>query len=299
MSNQATAAAGPRRSTPFWAQLLAVFAAFPAVVFALVATTLITGFIDGVSADRTTHSSEALTSGQVVQVEVGTGGVSVVAGPDGQVSVDDRVTVRAPTRDLARRVLDTYAGSRLERSPEGIRVLVSGPPGGFAVSRSSEVVVHVPAAARVIVNVATGGAQVRGLSGDLDLSTATGGFEVRDLTVSGHVRISARTGGIDIGGATRMAGGTLDLTAESGGINVHLPGNTNARYDLSTATGAIEVRGSDGTKRTASGVGQTLTGTLGDGSGGLIRARASAGGIEVNTSGPPLRIPAGSSTPSS
>ena len=298
MSNQATvAAAGGRSSTPFWVTLIAVFAAIPAILFSILIVIAFTGFIDGVTADRTAHSTAALGAGQAVQIEVDTGGVSVVPGPDGQVAVDDRITVRAPTRDLARRVLDQHMASRIETSPDGVRILVSGLPGGFAISRSTEVVVHVPAAVRLVVNVNTGGALVRGLTGDLDLTTATGGFDVQDITVSGQVRISAGTGGINVAGATRMAGGTLDLTAGSGGINVRLPSNTNARYDLSAATGGVEVRASGGTTRSGGGVGQTLTGVLGNGSGGLIRARTSAGGIELNAEGGALGLPVIVATP--
>jgi hypothetical protein len=281
----ALAAAPVREPIPVWVKLVAVLVALPTLVFSILVTIAVTGLIDGVTADNTSHSSATLAAGQAVQVDVSQSGVSVVAGPDGQVSLDDFTSVRAPTRALAHRALDANA-SRLEQTPTGVHVIVSGSPFGIGISRSArDVVVHVPASAPVKVTVAAGGADISGLSGDLDLAAQTGGFSLRNMTISGQVRASARTGGIAVGRGTRMAGGTLDLTAGSGGIDVQLPADTNARYDLSAGAGGIDVVLPGAIERSAAGSNKSLSGVLGDGSGGQIRAHTATGGVSLQVRG--------------
>jgi hypothetical protein len=282
-----TLAANPTpRPIPFWVKLVAVLVALPTLAFSLLVAIGMTALIDGVTADHSVHVSAPLLAGQVVRIDTRQAHLVLVPGPDGQVSLDDTTSVRAPTRDLARRALDTNP-SHLETSPAGVHVTVAGAPAGFEVSRSSQnVIVHVPAAAKVSVTVTAGGVDVRGLSGDLDMTADTGGFSLYDMTITGNVRVSAGAGGIDVGQGTRMAGGTLDLTARAGGVDVRLPADTSARYDLTAGAGGIDVALPGGVNRSAAGSHKSLSGVIGDGSGGQIRASTSAGGISLQVSGP-------------
>ncbi len=83
----------------------------------------------------------------------------------------------------------------------------------------------------------------------------------------------------------RVAGGTLDLRAEHGAINVSLPGNTSASYALHSGYGAINVSRLDGHDSSGGGRDQTLSGKLGTGSGGSIVAETGAGAINLDARG--------------
>lgn len=270
-------------TTPFWVAALAVLIAIPTVLFSLAAAIGVTGYVDGVTADHDYHGSAPLAAGQTVVLQLTDAGADVVAGADGVVTVDDHAVVRAATRDLARRVLDRYTTSTVAPTGDGVAVTVGHTPTVFATSFHRDVTVHVPTGAHVVLRATNGAARLRGLSGSLDLHSANGAFDLEDVVVSESVKASANNGAIQFHG--RIAGGSLDLSAHNGAINLVLPADTNATYDLETSWGAINVARANGAPQSTSGLHGTLTGRLGDGTGGSVVARTNAGAINLDARG--------------
>lgn len=274
----------PAGPIPFWVQAMALLIAVPTVMITAAVGIAFTGYADGVVADRTTHLSAPLPPDGIVHVAVVAGGITVEAGPDEEVTVDDRVEIRAITRDLARRALDSYTLSTLSTTPDGVAVSVGAEPFAFATSISRRLTtVHVPARARVAIRMNNGAAMLRQLSGDLDVQSDNGAFDFEDVVVTGSTRAWATNGAINFQG--RMAGGSLDLRTTNGAINIVLPATTSAIYRLQAIHGPVNAEPPEGTVQNQNGFGRTLTGVLGDGSQGSIVARTTSGAVNLDARG--------------
>jgi DUF4097 and DUF4098 domain-containing protein YvlB len=182
------------------------------------------------------------------------------------------------------------AGTRLDADTGSGNVGVSGFDGGVRVDTGS------------------GSVTVRNLKGDVEVHTGTGSVEARDVegrlkvdTGSGRVTIEGMTGeseahtgsgGIDVHGA-RGSGrfdtgsGSIDYQGSpqgdcrfntgSGSINLRLPADLNARVDLHTGSGSIDVAYAvDGLVS-----GKDVQGVIGSGDGATIYARTGTGSIDL------------------
>ena len=275
--------APPPRPAPLWVKVIAVLVAIPTILFALLAAAGAAAFIDGLTADRTTHLTAPLAAGGTVDVELNSGGVVIEAGPDGQVTVDDRLSVRAPTRDLARRALDNFSVSREATAGTGVVVTVPSAVYGFATSVNREITIHVPTGARMIVHGTNAGARLLGLSGPLQVEVDSGGVDLQNIVVTSSDSVSISNGAVNFKG--RINGGTLDVAARNGAVNILVPPDTNATYALTSHFGAINVERPDGPSHSTSGLQRTLSGNLGAGTGASITVRTTNGAINLDARG--------------
>ena len=272
-------AAAPASPAPAWVKILAVLVAIPTVLFALAIAITATAGLDGVRADRNTHASVAIAPGAEVRMLLDNASADVVTGPDGEVSVDDRVDVQALTHDLARRGLDGISTAQLSTTTAGVEVRDGGREFTPFVTRvNHRLTIHVPSSARIVLRSTNGAAHLTGVTGAIDIEVTNGAFDMTDVTVAQTDRVIATNGAINIDAV--MAGGALDLTSENGAIHVNVPRDTSAQYDLASLNGAVFVKEPGGI-HAAAGLTHSLTGQLGSGDLGVIRARTTNGAIAV------------------
>lgn len=269
-----------RREPPWWVVLFAIPFVLSAVLFAGAGALAGLSWIDGVTAGRETSSSLPIDAGGAVSITATDAAVTVEAGPEGQVSVDDWMQVRGATRSSARSALDAFSASTIGADPRGVAVQVPSDRfiwGVFELQR--RVTVRVPPAAAVNVRGSAGALDVRGLSGPLDLNVASGAIRLRDVVVTGSDRVAASAGAVAFDGS--LAGGDLDIETNAGAIQVTLPRGTDATYDAATTTGAILIRPESGFPSARRGPDASARGVLGGGGSSNVRLRANTGAISL------------------
>ena len=270
-----------RREPPWWVVVLAV---------AFFAGSVSTGFlgalagislIDAVSASRDSSQSITLSPGGAVSISSSSGAVTVLPGPDGQVSVLDSVTVRSPTRDLARQALDTFEKSSLRAVGDGVAVDIPTQQDFSVVAFQFRrtVTVRVPADVALTMSGRSMAADIHDLSGPIDVHVTSGAIRLTGVTVNSADTITTTAGAIDFEGT--LASGSLDVETHSGAINVRLPAGTNASYDVATTSGAIFITPEHGSPHASAGANNAATGVFGDGTGATLRLRATSGAISV------------------
>jgi Putative adhesin len=270
-----------RHDPPWWVVVLAIplFGA-SVILFAFAGLTGVS-LIDSVTASRSISHSLELAPGGSVNVDVTGAGVVVEPGPAGQVSVEDWMQVKSPTRALARQALATLEQSAISAGPGGDTVSVPQPIDfnllAFQVNR--KVTVRVPADVSLKLTGGQVAADIHDLVGNLDVTVNAGAVRLVGVTVNGSDRIAATSGAVAFDGT--LESGSLDVETESGAIAVHLPRGTNASYDVGTTNGAIFIQPETGRSTAAAGGARSFTGTLGNGGGTAIRLRARSGALTI------------------
>lgn len=217
----------------------------------------------------------------VLEVETGSGDVTVVTGPAGQIRVVGRITASSSWFGGGGREEDVRA---IEKSPplrqEGSTIRLD------RVSQdnvSIDYEITVPADTRVRSDTGSGSHRVRGVRGGLAVSAGSGDIRLDD--VGGGVQ--ARTGSGDVR-AVHLAGG-IDARTGSGDIDVLMsgPGDVHA----TTGSGGAAIRGVDGAVSIDTGSGDIEVQGVPraawklDTSSGDVRLRLPAGiGFEVDLS---------------
>jgi hypothetical protein len=269
-----------RREPPWWVVLIAVPLFLTSIGFALAAAIGGIGLIGSVTADKRVSATQPLASGGSVTIDVTQAAVDIRAGADGEVTVDDRLEVRSPTRSLARLALGAFTPATLTATPAGVRVEVtSSRLNPFASVARHTLTISVPAGAQLTLTGEGVAANVRDLSGPIDFNVGAGAVHLQNMTVTGSDRITASSGAIDFNGA--MAGGRLDVSTDSGAIHVRVPRGTNATYDVSTTSGPIFVRPESGQSQGQPGGAHSLSGMFGSGDDGSITLHATAGLVSL------------------
>jgi DUF971 family protein len=192
-------------------------------------------------------------------MDISSGGIKVLAGPDGQVSVQERDTARALTRRLAQSQLDLIHTS-LSSSAFGVSLQTQREPlVNFATFSDRQLTVFVPAGASLRIAAASADVEVTGVHGDIAVEAASGAVRLRAMDVTGQTSVRVASGDIEFDGA--IHGGHVDIRAVSGTVRAFLPKTTNAHFDASTVSGAIiidrkfpmPVVGGDGPGHSANG----------------------------------------------
>ena len=280
MSSTHPATGLPRREAPAWVVLLGLPFFGLSLLFALLGALGGVSVVDAVSAGRNSGQSIDLPAGGAVAIHARAANLVVLPGPDGQVSVSDAVSVRSPTQSLARQALDRFTRSRLAATSAGVSVDIPGEDFAvFAFNFHRTETVRIPAGAALTVDGTAVAADIRGLTGQLNVAVTSGAIRLRGVTVNAADSVTTTAGAIDFEGS--LAGGSLDIETQSGGINVSLPAGTNASYDVATSSGAILVAPEHGRPYVSAGANNSATGIFGDGTGAALRLRATSGGISV------------------
>ena len=198
------------------------------------------------------------------------------------------------------RVVATKRGSgnmgaayvRVDISQEGDRVIVTteGRPGLGSASVRIEITapketsldLHSGAgyvsvegtAGQVRAHSNAGAIRIVGVQANIEASTNAGNMDVQG--VKGRVRLQTNAGAIAYDG---QPSGDCDFQTNAGSITLELPADLDMEIDLSTDTGTVTVAHELG--RTESSSRAHIRGTIGDGSGGEIRAHTNAGSVTV------------------
>lgn len=108
----------------------------------------------------------------------------------------------------------------------------------FVTSTSVEFEVTVPTMATLQLKTNTGSIDVRGVSGQMALTSNTGSIEARDGMVSGTTQLLTNTGSITFTGSIERSG-TYRFETNTGSVDVTLPSVSVFHVDASTDTGSI------------------------------------------------------------
>lgn len=235
-------------------------------------------FADTTSAAREVSQRVDMPDAGEVSISLASGEIKVIPGAPGQVSVDEKDSVRAPTRSLARRALDRIH-TRISPQGSGVQIDTETDSEWFtSVQTERRLTVHVPPGASVRVDVSAGEIQIAGVRGDVSVRNAAGRVTVRDVDVSGLVSVEQTSGTVSFSGT--LSGGRIDLRTVNGPIFATIPATTNAHLDASTVNGplAIDQRLAVHTVRTP-GSGQQASGEIGSGGPGTISLNTVSGPI--------------------
>lgn len=122
------------------------------------------------------------------------------------------------------------------------------------------------------LHVSSGSIDVDSADGSLDAHTSSGGIDVREA--QGRVQLDTSSGSIDYQG---VPVGDCSFKTGSGSIDVRLPSGLDARVDLHTGSGSVNVNFAvDGEQSR-----QTVVGVIGSGGDTSIYARTNSGGISL------------------
>jgi hypothetical protein len=108
----------------------------------------------------------------------------------------------------------------------------------FFTSTSVEFDVTVPSIATLQLKTNTGSSDVRGVSGQMALTSNTGSVEARDGLVSGTTQLFTNTGSITFTGSIERSG-TYRFATNTGSVHATLPSASVFHVDASTNTGSI------------------------------------------------------------
>lgn len=238
--------------------------------------------VDGVTAEHSFTQSAELAGAGEVSIDLASGDVTVQAGPDGQVLVEERDAVRAPTRGLARLGLETVH-STMSTGPDGVRIENSADRRWpFATETERRVGVHVPKNTRLRVNTAAARVTIIGLGGDVSVDSAAGAVLLRDMDVSGQLSVHLSSGAINFDG--KISGGHIDLRTVSGTVLAVIPRATNAHLEASTVAGPIVIDNRLPVRVLGTpGRGENVNGDIGSGGPATLTLNTISGPIVINT----------------
>ncbi len=213
-----------------------------------------------------------------VRIENAYGSVSVLPGPDGEVSVRLGKVIYAPEGEAA----PLAAAIRLEGAPEGDRFVIRTNRERLADPKArfhTNLEVRVPRTTRVEVQNAFGEIRVADLHGGLDLATTHRRIEVADST--GPFTLSARYGDTRL---TNLAGDVrLDSRGKVYAENIRGNMTVKVEYspvDLVRIEGALTLSGVDGRIRVEDVSGPAVIETRG----APVTARGCKGGLRLTAS---------------
>ncbi len=266
-----------------WVKGAGTLLALTGLLFGVPVAVSLAALADGVTADRTSTQTAAIEPGATLSVEATSANLTILAGPAGQVRVDEHDTVRALTRRLAGITMARLHTS-LEPGLGGLTVTPSSESfGTIAGFERREVTIYAPADVSVAVNIVSGDLRVSGVRGNISIVSESGTVRLEDMDVTGTATVHLVSGDVDFSGA--IQGGQVELTTVSGSIHAYLPAGTNLHYQASTISGEIGlVPGQPRSVLGAGAVGQSASGDLGTGGPGSLTMNAISGNITLQTS---------------
>jgi len=151
-------------------------------------------------------------------------------------------------------------------------VQAQGLAGGVDLGSGSGSVELQDVAGDVAVDTGSGNVTLRGIDGDLTAHTSSGSIRVEGAT--GQVRLDTGSGSVEYRGTPA---GDCRFETGSGSIVLYLPADLDARVDLTTGSGSIDVQFPvEGETRRG-----RVQGVIGSGEEATIRAQPGSGSIDV------------------
>jgi hypothetical protein len=162
------------------------------------------------------------------------------------------------------------AGAQAETGSGNVMAL--GLLGDVELSTGSGSVDLQDATGAVTAETGSGNLTLRGIEGDLVGHTGSGGIRVEGA--SGQVRLDSGNGSVEYRGTPA---GECRFETGTGSVVLYLPADLDARVDLQTSSGSVDVQfpvDGESTRRRVQGV-------IGSGEEASIRARTGSGSIDV------------------
>lgn len=180
-------------------------------------------------------------------------------------------TVRVAATKRAAREKDLDRIDVLMEERDGEVSVETDPPSGLK-NVSVDLEITVPSGATVDLHTGAGDIIVRDLDGDVRADSGAGDVDVRGTT--GEIDAHTGAGSIDYRGRPR---GNCRFDVGAGSIKLRLPDDVNVELDLDVGAGDIDVEFSVDGKVSN----RQVTGTIGNGVDGEIRAHTGAGSIDL------------------
>ena len=197
------------------------------------------------------------------------GGIKVVAGGDGEVRIQAKVSVWGRSERDAR---DQAAGIHIYTDGGRIRA-ESERRDNWSVSYR----IHAPRQTDLDLESYNGGISVAGIEGYLQMETHNGGLSLDSL--AGDVVARTRNGGVSVTlDGDRWDGRGLDVETRNGGVSVDVPAEYSAELETGTVNGRIRI---DFPVVVRGEIGRKLTTTLGSG-GAPVRIVTTNGGVRID-----------------
>lgn len=232
-----------------------------------------------VPVSETTTQSFSITGTPSLDIQDTSGNVEVVAGSANIVNVEVTRSVRAATSDDARSDLQRI---RVEVTQAGntIRVTTNFDAlDGFGRQPRVDLTLTVPPTTNISTQVTAGELHITGISGLFSTNVVAGNLEADSVTVADGSRLHVTTGDLDFAGAL-SAGGSLEVSVDTGRASLELPASTAAHLDARTNVGSIDI--SDWPlSASKDNIGASATGDLGTNPQGTITIRVQTGNIDI------------------
>lgn len=237
---------------PIWAKALSLLVAAALLPFLLVL--LIGGIVVLASTDAEVQRTTTFDVGPAprLQLEARFGQVTVEAGPDGHIAIDERQSADAITRAGA---LDALRRTGVRTSRQGDVIVVeqdATPFRSLGFSRDSVITIHVPV--HTDLDIADTTVQVEGTDGVLHFRSDGAILQLRSavlrgasaidqpynevdmqgVTVAGATAITSRFASVTFDGSLAPGGSSLEIRT-GGVVDVTLPRPTDARATVTTS----------------------------------------------------------------
>lgn len=215
------------------------------------------------------------------------GHIRIEAWDEKRIEITAEIRIKASSKYEARKILEDISFEVLEE-PRHVEVQASLPKlyqdksFGFGHGDFTAVAIRynvkVPRYANFGCEVVNGDIGVRGLEGTIALNTSSGSIDLS--SVRGFGKAHTSNGEIHCTIEDFPASGALALSAVNGDVDMKLPEDIDAEFDLATVNGRIRVNKElrDGIEFSRS----KATGVIGSGQ-GKIRVRTKNGNISIKT----------------
>lgn len=246
------AARRPRRGVPWFAYLLG--GCLTVIVLLVLLCAGVAGVIGGLAwrlanqhgATDTTDQTLTVSGVPSLTVDSDVGSVRIISGPahEVRVSAARRVTADSPqaARDLMRQI-----SVQVHQSGDDVSVTAhSGDGTGLGSSLSTDLTVAVPQAARIVLRLGAGGAEIDNIAATLYASLRQGDLRLSGVTLQDASTLDVGHGNVTLSAAFAPAA-TLSIHDAAGNVSATWPRDTALRLDASTAAGALTSAGLDAT----------------------------------------------------
>jgi Putative adhesin len=157
--------------------------------------------------------------------------------------------------------------------------------GGFFGSGSVDFDVTVPTNTNLTLRTDTGAINVDGVTGQESLISDTGVINATSVHLTGPSTLKTDTGAINFNGTIdTTTGGTYRFEADTGAVNVTLPGNSTFHLDASTDTGAFNTTFPGVNVQHPDITGSRVTQDVGSAPSATMIVRTDTGAINLNQS---------------
>lgn len=201
----------------------------------------------------------------MLEVDNFAGSITIAAGASGEMRIvlTKRASSSAQLDRIAVEVFETEDGA----------VIRTSSPGGVSGYRTVEIAVTVPRDAQLSLTTSAGNVEVENVQGAIRAHSGAG--NVQAVGASGPVALDSGAGAVEYTGDPV---GECTFETGAGSVTLRLPADLNARVELNTGVGRIDLGSFDADGRTSA---TEVDGVIGTGEDATIEAQTGAGSIRL------------------